>query len=236
MHTKTWVTAGCQAETVGDGCLSQPFGFRLSDSAHYCHQAETLIWAMSRLISASLKVSLWEKRGASSLREDWIKMSSGADWARLHSLSRLQCFGANDGFQWRVGGPKHSADWLSQCLRKMSTLVCSPSFTDKVLCIMEIFLHIWELFYLAGCQHFHTHSNFSRGTHPNILFWSGFSLAQGFLAHLQSYSGIKSNPIKQQPETQPSSYKQGNGTLWRVFRFTCFKISTSSKSKRFPLD
>lgn len=70
--------------------------------------------------------------------------------------------------------------------------------------------------------------------HSSILFRSGFSLAQGFLAHLQSYSGIKSNPIKQQPETQPSSYKRGNGTLWRVFRFTCFRISTSSK--RFPLD
>lgn len=166
MHTKTWVTAGCQAETVGDGCLSQPFGFRLSDWAHYCHQAETLIWAMSRLISASLKVSLWEKLGARSLREDWIKMSSGADWARLHPLSRPQCLGANDEFQWRVGGPKHSADWLSQCLRKMSTLVCCPSFTDKVLCIMQIFLHIRELFYLADCQHFHTHWNFSRGTHP----------------------------------------------------------------------
>lgn len=43
VHTKKSVTAGCHAETVRDGCLSQPLGFRLSDSAHYCQQAEALI-------------------------------------------------------------------------------------------------------------------------------------------------------------------------------------------------
>lgn len=48
--TKTSATADCQRETARDGCLSQPFGFRLSDSDNYCHQAEALIWAASRLI------------------------------------------------------------------------------------------------------------------------------------------------------------------------------------------
>lgn len=160
-------------------------------------------------------------------------MSSGADWARLHPLSHLWCLGANNGFQWRVGGPNQSADWLSQCLwgkcRRLSVtqaLLTKSSASCKCSCTQGSY-------FIQLTASTFTHSNFSRATHPNILFCHGFSLA--LLAHLQSYSSIKRNQIKQHPETQSSSYKQENGTLWWMPTFTCFRISTSSET-RFPLD
>lgn len=100
-----------------------------------------------------------------------------------------------------IGCPSVSGENVDDCLL--------PSFFDNVLGMMQMFMHTRELFYLADCQHFHT-LKLQSCTHPNILFCHEFSLAQGFLAHLQSYSSIKRNQTKH-PET--SSYKQGNGTL-----------------------
>lgn len=140
-------------ETARDGRLSQPFGSGLSQSAHYCHQAEDLIWAMSRLISAPLKASLWEKLWASSPREDWIKTSSGAERARSH----LRCLGANNGRQWRVGGPKNKTKterWLVTPVSLEKTPVTQALLT--VLCTMQMFMHIGDLFYLADGQQFYT--------------------------------------------------------------------------------
>lgn len=112
-----------------------------------------------RLDSSTLKASLWGKLRARVLSEDWIKMSCGADWARWRPLSHRRSLGANNGWQWREGVPEIKEAELSLAvpvsLGKWPR-ECNPSFIHKVRCIMQIFMHSRDLFYLADCHNSHT--------------------------------------------------------------------------------
>lgn len=159
-------------------------GSRLSDWAHHCHQAAAaaLIWATSPLISAWLKVWLWEP--ALSEKTGW-RWAPGADWARLHPLSHRRGWG---------GGPKESAGWLSQrlwgkCQRSSVTQTLLTKSSVSCKCSRE-------LFYLADCQPFHTLKFQSRHSSKHLVLSCIFVSSPKdffFLAHLQSYSHLHTN-------------------------------------------